>query len=173
LTLEQRERLAERIGDRVCGPYEGLGLAPRDRSQIVVPRSYIEIAKAKRARLRVSGERRAYTEGEHDTPRGRYTDREIQRLGEEDPPRALKKQNGTGYHYPIVDGRDVVNAVKAYGRAKPSERAGVRAWIVKRARELGVDNQRLPKGWGEIALKPGPNERPFSGESSSVGGQQQ
>jgi Caudovirus prohead serine protease len=176
LTLEQRERIAERVGNRVCGPYSGFDLgpvaAPRGRSQIA-PRSYIEIAKAKRARLRTSGERRAYTEGEHDTPHGRYTDREIQKLGEEDPPRALKKQNGSGYHYPIVDGRDVVNAVKAYGRAKPNERAGVRAWIVKRARELRVDSHRLPKSWGVIVHKPGPNEPPTSGETSSVGGQSQ
>jgi hypothetical protein len=81
LTLEARERLAERIGDRVCGPYGRLGLAPRGRSQIAFPRSYIEIAKATRAKL---GSHRSYVEGQHDTPQGRYTDREIQKLGEEE-----------------------------------------------------------------------------------------
>ena len=73
----------------------------------------------------------------------RYTDAQIQKLGEEG--KALKRPGG-GYHWPIADGRDVSNAVKAFGRAKPSERAGVRAWIVKRARILAVEG-RLPASW--------------------------
>ncbi len=174
LTLEQRQRLAERIGNPVCGPYSGLGLGPPPgRSQIIDPGSYLEVAKAKRAKLTSRRERRAPTEGEHGTPQGRYTDAEIQKLGEEDPPRALKKQNGKGYHYPIVDGRDVANAVAAYGRARPSERAGVRTWIVERARALRVDSHRLPQSWGQVVQKPGPSEPPTSGATSSMGGQPQ
>ena len=100
----------------------------------------------------------------------RYSPEEIQRLGEEDPPRAFKKAGGK-FGWPIVDGKDVSNAISDYNRLKPSPR-GVRAWIVKRARELRVEH-RLPKGWGVVTAKPGPNasEPQLTGATESVGGQ--
>jgi hypothetical protein len=66
----------------------------------------------------------------------------------------------------------VTNAVAAYGRAKPSEHAGVRGWIIKRARELRVEH-RLPASWGVLVGKPGPNEPQDTGETVTVGGQSQ
>jgi phage head maturation protease len=74
----------------------------------------------------------------------RYTDKEIQQLGEEGY--ALKKRSGRGYHYPIKDGRDLSDAVKAWPRAVPSERGTVKAWIIKRAIVLRLIH-RLPEGW--------------------------
>jgi HK97 family phage prohead protease len=108
-------------------------------------RGRLDVAKARRAQL--GHTRAAYVTGQDGHPKGRYTDDEIQKLGEEG--KTLKKENSPRYHYPIVDRRDLQNAIQAYGRAKPSERAGVRAWIVKRAREMHLD-QTLPKGWGEL-----------------------
>lgn len=153
--LEQRQRMADRIGDRLCGSVgftfsdESLP-AVRGRSQVAVRRkpksvtgrSHLEIARAYLAKgTRGHPGSAASVEGEEDQPR--YTDAQIQNLGEEG--KALKKPVG-GYDYPIADGRDVSNAVKAFGRAKPSERAGVRAWIVKRARILAIEG-RLPESW--------------------------
>ncbi|MGO8907055.1 MAG: hypothetical protein ACLQMH_15750 [Solirubrobacteraceae bacterium] len=78
-----------------------------------------------------------------------YTDKEIQALGELDPPKAFKKKNGE-YAWPLVDGRDITNAVKAWnaGRGNPSEREAVRRWIIKRAVRLRV-TYRLPDSWAK------------------------
>lgn len=189
---------------RMC-PVEGFELreTPRGHATIAVRaplmRSYVEEAKAIRAKLRAgpgavkakpaptgrysveraraarAKARRAHpgsgssVEGEDDRA---YTEAEVQALGERNPPAALAKANGKGFHYPIVDARDVSAAVEAYGRAKPSERVGVRAWIVRRARELRAEH-RLPAGWGVIVQKLHPSEQPDSGATESVTGQQQ
>ncbi len=146
LTLEQRQRIADRIGERVCGPYsapmlgglEGRRGARSDHAAFVA-RSELDIAKARRARL---GGRRDYRADDHP----RYTDAQIQKLGEEG--KALKRKDGKTYHYPIVNGRDVTNAVRAWGRAVPSEREAVRRWISKRAVRLRV-TYRLPDSWAK------------------------
>jgi hypothetical protein len=46
--------------------------------------------------------------------------------------------------YPIVDVHDLKDAIHAYGRGK--DKAEVKAWIIKRAKELGQDNL-IPKEW--------------------------
>jgi HK97 family phage prohead protease len=148
---------------------------PRGRSQIRVPR-YLEIAKARRAAGRYSAVRagaglRALpgsdsgVEGEEDQPR--YTQADIDALGEKGL--ALKRKNGPGYHYPIKDRRDLLNALKAWGRVRPTERAGVRTWIKIRARLMRLENE-LPKSW-QAPLPPGHSERPDSGATES--GQEQ
>jgi hypothetical protein len=48
--------------------------------------------------------------------------------------------------YPIRNVADLHNAVSAYGRANPEDRAKVRAHIMKRARELGAA-EVIPENW--------------------------
>jgi hypothetical protein len=48
--------------------------------------------------------------------------------------------------YPIVTVQDLANAIRAYGRANPSDRAKVKAHIKKRAAALGATS-KLPKDW--------------------------
>jgi hypothetical protein len=48
--------------------------------------------------------------------------------------------------YPIVTVQDLANAIRAYGRANPSDRARVKAHIKKRAAALGATS-KLPKDW--------------------------
>jgi hypothetical protein len=48
--------------------------------------------------------------------------------------------------YPIVNADDLRNAIHAYGRAKPSKRAKVRAHIIRRARALGLSDM-VPAKW--------------------------
>ena len=75
----------------------------------------------------------------------RYTDKEIEKLGEEG--KALKKlPPRRGFHHPILDALDVTHAVKALGRAPLRERPVIRKWISKRARELKAMS-RLPEHW--------------------------
>ena len=194
LSLEQRQAVAERMGDRVCGPFSApdLGSITARRSGDRIVASYLPIAKARRAKLRRTGytaeratARRAqvwrahpgsdaHTEGD-PPPR---TDAEVQKLGEEGL--ALKRKNAPGFHFPIVGRRDLLAAIKAWGRATPSEKSDVKAWIKLRARILGFESL-LPAGWQSKAKhKPGPNE-PGGREgpgmaptaSGSVGGQEQ
>ncbi len=164
-TLEQRKRMVERIGDRLCGPVgftfdqHGSSEAPREyvvshpagasrgRSRIAVPRSvtrrsHLELAKA----YVVKGSRAhpgsaASVDGEEDTPR--YTPSQIEALGKRGL--AFKRKNGT-YSFPIVDRRDLLNAIKAWGRAAPSEASAVKLFIKRRAVILGLDNL-LPASW--------------------------
>lgn len=49
--------------------------------------------------------------------------------------------------YPIANVGDLKNAIKAFGRAKPADRAKVKRHIAKRARALGRADL-LPAGWG-------------------------
>ena len=160
-TLEQRKRMADRIGDRLCGPV-GFTFRPegdaqeymtapvsRGRSQIAVPRkpsvtrrSHIEIAKAYAAKgTRALPGSAASAEGEEDQPR--YSPAEVVALGKRGL--AFKRKNGT-YSFPIVDRRDLLNAIKAWGRAAPSEAAAVKTFIKRRAVLLGLDNL-LPPSW--------------------------
>jgi hypothetical protein len=58
---------------------------------------------------------------------------------------AFKKKDGS-YGWPIVDRRDLLNAIKAWGRARPSERLAVKAFIKKRAVLLRLE-ELLPSSW--------------------------
>ena len=50
--------------------------------------------------------------------------------------------------FPIRNGKDLKNAVHAYGRAKPSDKAKVRRHIAKRAKALDMKHV-IPKDWKE------------------------
>jgi HK97 family phage prohead protease len=242
LTLEQRARIVERIGNRVCGPcyVPDLGEIARGHATIAVPvpiRSYVEEARARRAKLLWSGERpsvvataatspfgsqwnigsaadvesavldvklgaakgkeaqvkawirkraedlnatgliptswgasrsragagrysverakaarararRAHpgsetsVEGEEDTPR--YTPAEVGALGRRGL--AFKKKDGT-YGWPVVDRRDLLNAVKDWLRAAPfPESTAVKEYVKTRARLLRFE-ELLPASW--------------------------
>jgi uncharacterized protein len=195
-TLEQRKRMADRIGDRLCGPMgfandrpadeyvvSGPSAASRGRSQIAVPsvtrrsqlelarahaakgesgtsppspgtnrgyarsrpsagssitrRSHIEIAKAYRAKGT-----RAATMPAHSHVARRYSAAEIAALGKSGL--AHKRADGR-YNFPIVDRRDLLDAILAIGRAG-SETFSVKRWIVYRARLLGMKSD-VPKDW--------------------------
>jgi hypothetical protein len=169
LSVAQRRSFAEQMsGARECRmapiAYDlGRTEQPRGRSQIAV-RSNVEWAKSKRAKLRAGqsvtrcshlelakayaakGSRAhpgsdASVEGQEDTPR--YTPKEIEALGKRGL--AFKRRNGT-YSLPIVDRRDLMNAIKAWGRAAPSEAAAVKAYIKRRAVLLKLD-ALLPASW--------------------------
>jgi hypothetical protein len=53
--------------------------------------------------------------------------------------------------YPIRNAGDLKNAVQAYGRSKPSDRAKVRRHIVKRARALGKP-EVIPEEWKTASI---------------------
>jgi hypothetical protein len=53
--------------------------------------------------------------------------------------------------YPIRNGGDLKNAIQAYGRSKPSDRAKVRRHIVKRARALGKP-EVIPNEWKTASI---------------------
>jgi hypothetical protein len=99
----------------------------------------------------------------------------VTKLGEEG--KAFKKRDGT-YSYPVADRRDLLNAIKAFGRAVPSEAAALKRWLKARARVMGLE-RLLPMSWQSKARPaPGPRERdnaesptPDAGAASSVGGQ--
>jgi 2'-5' RNA ligase len=55
-----------------------------------------------------------------------------------------------GGGYPIKTVEDLKNAIKAYGRAKESERAAVRKHIMKRARALGKSDL-IPEKWTKLS----------------------
>jgi hypothetical protein len=124
-------------------------------------RDLLHLAKAKRARLQRTD---ACVHGSHPTPQGRYSDDELQKLGERGL--ALQMPDGS-YAYPIVNLADLMNAVAAYERAD-GDKTGVRARIVRRAREMGLD-YLLPKGWGEFSEKPGPKEAGAAGVAAPGG----
>ncbi|HEY2181317.1 MAG TPA: HK97 family phage prohead protease [Solirubrobacteraceae bacterium] len=171
LTLEQRQRLVDRIGNRLCGPYQMPD--PNDvlpaRAGVVVgaSRSAVDLARARRARhggsRRPASFRRAEVVGSHveiakaraarrsragasTPPTDRYTDAEIAKLGEEG--KALAKKDASGYAWPMADALDVAQAVKAFPGVPQSEREHVRRWIVANAHSLKVVTL-LPASWDQ------------------------
>jgi HK97 family phage prohead protease len=54
--------------------------------------------------------------------------------------------------YPIENVSDLTNAISAFGRAKPADRAKVKAHIMKRARSLGRPDL-IPSGWASSGGK--------------------
>ena len=60
--------------------------------------------------------------------------------------KSLAKQGEAepGGSFPIRNGSDLANAIHAYGRAKnPAE---TKAWIIRRAKELGLSS-KIPLTW--------------------------
>lgn len=57
-----------------------------------------------------------------------------------------KKLAMPGGRYPIENRQDLKNAIQAFGRAK--NKAATKAWIIKRAKDLGLTDL-LPEGWLE------------------------
>ena len=57
-----------------------------------------------------------------------------------------------GGSFPIRNGEDLKNAIKAFGRAKSSEKADVKRHIIKRARALGKSDL-IPDTWGSYSSK--------------------
>ena len=118
-------------------------------SKKVVVRSYLEQAKAARAKAgrgrRALGERR----------RAR-TQAEVDRLGAAGM--AWKKRDGTGYSFPCENEADVKSAVLAVNRARPTDRPGIRKFIMRRARALKCEGL-IPATWmasGAVEGEPGP-----------------
>lgn len=172
LTLEMRQRVAERVGDRFSGPGQVADVAPgsrrNDSKRITVMLGELEVARARRRRydgrasapkvarkpagalvtaklnLARAKARRAVEREKELRAKPRYTEAEVQALGEKGL--AHPKADGSGYHFPIVDAQDVAAAIASYGRAKPSERAAVREWIRNRAKQLNVW-KLLPEKW--------------------------
>jgi hypothetical protein len=73
----------------------------------------------------------------------RYTYAEIQALGKEG--KAHKRKDGK-YNFPIVDRRDLLDAILAVGGTGAGERFSVKRWIVYRARLLGMKSD-VPNPW--------------------------
>jgi hypothetical protein len=61
---------------------------------------------------------------------------------------SAKGQAMPGGGFPIRNSQDLKNAIQAYGRAK--NKAAAKAWIIKRAKALGL-TELLPEGWLEEA----------------------
>jgi hypothetical protein len=61
-----------------------------------------------------------------------------------------KGQAMPGGRFPIRNSQDLKNAIQAYGRA--DDKPLVRAWIIKRARALGLTDL-LPEGWVKMEAK--------------------
>jgi len=182
MTLEQRERVAERVGNRVSGPYsmrigdgfEDLAPPPRGRSQILVYRSQLDVIKARHAKLG-GGSRRTSIGGSsveraglarirsrlnvHDRPaqKEKYSQGETDRIGVDGA--AFKTKSGT-WGWPIASREDLLHAIKAWqlGRAASSDREAVRKYIVTRAIELKVTNL-LPPGWLKVESATAPRPR--------------
>lgn len=67
------------------------------------------------------------------------------------PPFTKKKSPGKGERegiggYPINSEKDLKNAIQAFGRAKPADRARTKAHIISRAKALGLSNL-IPDDW--------------------------
>ncbi len=67
----------------------------------------------------------------------------LQALGKEGL--AHKTKSGR-YNFPIVDRRDLLDAILAIGRTDPGERFSVKRWIVYRAKLLGMKSD-VPNAW--------------------------
>lgn len=139
LTLEQREAVVERVGQRVCGPYSipDFRTASVRQSEVVaehvrlMPRSGVMRARANRSRLK-GGERRS---DKYDAA----TLRKMLKNGE-----AFANANGEP-SYPIADAQDLSNAIRAVGRGNPSHEA-IRRYIMRRAKALRL-SRMVPQNW--------------------------
>lgn len=59
--------------------------------------------------------------------------------------KAVPDKNSGG-RFPITNGDDLKRAIQAVGRAKPGDQAKIKAFIKRRAKELGLSNM-IPSSW--------------------------
>jgi hypothetical protein len=61
---------------------------------------------------------------------------------------ALEKKGHAmpGGRYPIETPADLANAIQAFGRGNPDDKGAIKAFIIKRAKALGLTG-KLPAGW--------------------------
>jgi HK97 family phage prohead protease len=166
-SLEERRAFGERIRGYTGGPKWGFTLAaeaeePRGHATIAVPvliHSYVETAKAKRAKLRRGRVDAKPTPASAARSRtgdkaGRYSVEQARRAkagsGRKPVTRALGDLvlSPFGKDWEINSGRDVYRAVLAVevGHAAGSNEDAIKAWIFKRAEDLGVSGT-VPAGW--------------------------
>ena len=142
---------------RVCPDFAvDLSERARGRSQIAV--SYLNIARARRAKVRRSEPRARLSV--HDRPSGKekYTDSEIQQGRRRRF--AHKRIGAPGYNFPIKDPEDVSHAVRAWGRARPSERESVKKFITPPCdRTAGDEQAAAVVGADQSARSPGGHPR--------------
>jgi hypothetical protein len=53
---------------------------------------------------------------------------------------------GSGGRFPIRNANDLRKAIRAIGRARPEDRAKIKRFIMRRARELGLTHL-IPDSW--------------------------
>jgi HK97 family phage prohead protease len=153
LTLEQRERVAERVGNRMCGPYSAMAHdlreAPRGRSQIVVPPfRYLETARARKSAARARGVRRVVRRSLVLSPFG--PDWEI--------------GSASDLHRAILQ--------VEVGHARGPNEDAIKAWIAKRAGDLDTP-EHAPAGWrNPAALAAYVEGHDPADTAPSMGGQQ-
>jgi HK97 family phage prohead protease len=139
-------------------------------------RSYLETAKAKRAKLRhkaTSTHAELVARGYQDQAKARQlqgrsgsrrarTQADVDRLGKAGM--AWKRRDGLGYSFPCENEADVKSAVLAVNRARPAERPGIRKFIMRRAKALGCADL-IPPAWeasGALQSDPGPRPGAYS-----------
>jgi hypothetical protein len=117
----------------------------RRKARATTSVSYIEIARAKRAR--------------HGERRRQRTQAEIAALGAKGE--AHKAFDGS-WHFPVANEEDLRDAIKAIGRARPAERWAIRKFLIGRARALGLSHL-IPSNWtasGALEGQPHPTQGP-------------
>jgi hypothetical protein len=178
---------------RMCPNFDGYDLrdeqlltVARGHATIAVPapiRSYVEEAKAARAKLRhrrADAKPTATRAARSRTGAGRYsveraraaraaragrrarTQADLDRLGKAGM--AWKRRDGTGYSFPCENEADVKSAVLAVNRARAAERPGIRKFIMRRAKALGCADL-IPPTWeasGALEGEPGPRPGAYS-----------
>jgi hypothetical protein len=60
--------------------------------------------------------------------------------------KAMPDPGGSGGRFPIRNRDDLAKAIRAIGRAKPEDRAKIKAFIIRRAKALGLSNM-IPSSW--------------------------
>jgi hypothetical protein len=128
-------------------------------TQPIIVRSYLEQAKAARAKLRRS---RGTTGKRAHAKRRARTQADVDKLGAAGL--AWKKPDGSGYSFPCETEADVKNAVIAVNRARPAWRPAVRRYIMRRAKALGCADL-IPPTWmasGALEGEPGPRPPAFA-----------
>ena len=120
------------------------------RSRTGAGRYSVERAKAAKAKARRAHPGSdAHVAGHDNAPR--YTEAQVEALGK----RGLAHKRNPGakpeYNFPILDRRDLLDAIAAFGVALPSEKASVRVFIKTRARLLRFESL-LPESWQSKAI---------------------
>jgi HK97 family phage prohead protease len=156
LTLEQRERMAKRVGNDVRGPSFTFDASSSGRSRIAEPkpeprhRSYVEEAKRKRAQLRRGRDDGAPTRPS-DTGRSSRARAALALSASRAASRRALGDLLLSPHGPdwemgsVADIHKAVIAVEI-GRAHGGKEDAIKAWIHKRATDMGVP-EMVPADW--------------------------